>query len=230
MTRELKVQRARDLERGDRRFLLHQGSATHLPVGDGVVDFVITDPPYFDSVQYSDLAAFFRVWLQKLHPAGGEWHYDPAGSAVDPHANGSSQYTEILSEIFNECRRVLRPGWGRLIFTFHHWNPRGWAALTIALQRAGFQLVNRYVVDSENPVSVHIANVSSLKHDAILVLAPAETIAVPEWNRPDVIDKTDSFQFCHECATMVRLAAIRWIIRSCHRERVDRGNFNLTRF
>jgi adenine-specific DNA methylase len=37
-------------------------------LADNSVDFIVTDPPYFDSVQYSDLAAFFRVWLRQLLP------------------------------------------------------------------------------------------------------------------------------------------------------------------
>ena len=45
---------------------------------------------------------------------------------------------ELISQIFAECYRVLRKPDGRLIFTFHHWNPKAWAALTIGLQQAGF--------------------------------------------------------------------------------------------
>ena len=68
----------------------------------------MTDPPYFDSVQYSDLAAFFRVWLKHLAPADADWDYRTEDSAVDPQANGSGRYTEILGAIFAECRRVHR--------------------------------------------------------------------------------------------------------------------------
>jgi adenine-specific DNA methylase len=104
---------------------------------------------------------------------------------------------------------VLRPAGGRLIFTFHHWNPKGWAALTLALRRAGFVLLNRYVVHSENPVSVHIANLRSLTHDAILVLAPAGCVSPPEWTRPEQVDQSDSRQFCADCA-----ALLGWLLNS----------------
>ncbi|MCA9974011.1 MAG: hypothetical protein KC425_27555, partial [Anaerolineales bacterium] len=123
-----------DLQQGSRRFLLMQGSSTALDLPDGSVDAIVTDPPYFDSVQYSDLAAFFRVWLRQLLPDAADWGYDVADSAVDPHKNDrESRYAVLLAEIFAECRRVLRPDGGRFIFTFHHWNPKGWAALTLAL-------------------------------------------------------------------------------------------------
>lgn len=191
-----------DLQEGSRRFMLRQGSSAYLPIPNNSVDYVITDPPYYDSVQYSDLAAFFRVWLRKLIPAAADWEYSLDDSAVDQHANGNGQYTAVLSSIFSECHRVLKDD-GRFVFTFHHWNPKGWAALTIALKNAGFALVNRYVVHAENPSSVHIANQNALIHDVILILAPIESLSIPEWTMPPVIDKTDSQAFCYECGTAV---------------------------
>ncbi len=185
------------------RFLLLQGSSTQLNLPSGSVDFIVTDPPYFDSVQYSDLAAFFRVWLRHLLPDAANWAYDTQESAVDPHQlDSESRYTELMTGIFGECRRVLKEENGRFIFTFHHWNPKGWAALTLALQKAGFALVNRYVVHSENPISVHISGMKALLHDAILVFAPAEQVAMA-WERPSHINLSDSEQFCYDCGTLL---------------------------
>lgn len=185
------------------RFLLLQGSSTQLALPDNSVDFIVTDPPYFDSVQYSDLAAFFRVWLRHLLPDAAEWRNNTHESAVDPHQlDSESRYTELMAGIFAECRRVLREENGRFIFTFHHWNPKGWAALTLALQKVGFALMNRYVVYSENPISVHISGMKALLHDAILVFAPAEQVD-KVWQRPSQINLTDSEQFCYDCGTLL---------------------------
>ncbi len=203
------VSQTADLRSGSRRFLLIQGSSTSLNLDADSIDYVVTDPPYFDSVQYSDLAAFFRVWLKRLLPTEAQWDYDYAESAVDPHTNDGGQYTQVLTGIFAECRRLLRKDRGRLIFTFHHWNPKGWAALTLVLKRACFVLLNRYVVHSENPVSVHIANLKALTHDAILVLAPVETGLARPWELPSTIDKSDSFRFCEDCAT-----ALGWMLNA----------------
>ncbi|RMG95190.1 MAG: hypothetical protein D6706_12590 [Chloroflexi bacterium] len=195
---------ATELQTGTRRFLLLQGSATRLALADESVDFVVTDPPYFDSVQYSDLAAFFRVWLRQLLPDAADWGYDVRESAVDPHKNDrESRYRELMTGIFQECYRVLRKENGRLVFTFHHWNPKGWAALTYALKTARFVLLNRYVVHAENPISVHIANMNALLHDAIFVLAPAHTVQAPHWSPPATINRQDSYQFCLDCATLL---------------------------
>jgi adenine-specific DNA methylase len=163
-------------------------------------------------------------------PDEAEWEVELAETAVDQQSYGSidptDQYASILTGIFKECRRVMKEN-GRLIFTFHHRNPKGWAALTLALKRAGFRLINRYVVHAENPVSVHIANQNALLHDVILVLAPTststtntstssvtvepvETVAEPveAWKRPLSIP-TDSAGFCYECGT-----AVGWTLNS----------------
>ncbi len=183
---------------------------------DGSVDFVVTDPPYFDSIQYSDLAAFFRVWLRQLLPEAADWVYDVQLSAVDPHGRDrESRYTDILSQIFGECARVLKRdgrqnGSGRLIFTFHHWNPKAWAALTIALQRANFRLVNRYVVYSESHLNVHVAGMKALLHDVVLVLAVGDEyghfdFAQPRRDWPAIthMNTTDSEQFCRDCGALL---------------------------
>ncbi len=192
-----------DLKEGTRRFLLLQGSSGKLPLPDGCIDHVVTDPPYFDSVQYSDLAAYFRVWLRQMLPDEVLWDYSTADSAVDPHSNGSDQYEMVLSRIFSECHRVLKEEKGRMIFTFHHWNPKGWAALTIALKRAGFVLMNRYVIHSENLTSVHISNQKALVHDVVLVFAKKGSGFCPDWEKADRISKEESFAFCEQCGTLL---------------------------
>lgn len=192
-----------DLEQESRRFLLIQGSSTSLDLETGSVDAVVTDPPYYDSVQYSDLAAFFRVWLRQMLPHAANWEVDLAESAVNPQASDGNQYTEVLGQILSECHRVLNKNHGRLFCTFHHWNPKGWAALTLALKRANFVLLNRHIVHAENPVSVHIAKLKALIHDAILVLAPVETGARQVWPQPRAVDKSDSFRFCQDCASVL---------------------------
>ena len=197
-----------DLAGGGQAFWLLHRDARRLPIADRSVDFVVTDPPYYDSVQYSDLAAFFRVWLARLLPREVDWRYEEADSAVATKAaNGDTGFMAVLAGIFRECGRVLKPGAGRMVFTFHHWDPNAWSELTLALRDAGFRLVNRYVVFSENPISVHIANLNSIKHDAILVLALKADAAVGRWQPTDRIDTGDSETFCRQCA-----AALGWLL------------------
>ena len=198
------------LTSGQQKFWLIHGDSRHLPIRkDHSVDLVVTDPPYYDNVQYSDLATFFRVWLARLIPDEADWTYKHADSAVAHKANGSdTSFMQILAGIFKECRRVLKKT-GRMVFTFHHWDPNAWAELTIALKDAGFRLMNVYVVFSENPVSVHINNLKASKHDCILVLAPGGKPNADPWDLPNRITTSDSETFCRRCGEIMG-----WLLES----------------
>jgi len=96
-----------------------------------------------------------------------------------------------------------------LVFTFHHWDPNAWAELTIALKQAGFKLMNSYVVSSEHPVSVHINNLNSIKHDTILVLALDGDLPSGQWPSLTRIDTSESEGFCRQCGR-----ALGWLLES----------------
>jgi putative DNA methylase len=199
------------LNQGKQKFLILQGNSATVEMPEGIVDHVVTDPPYYDSVQYSDLSNFFRVWLRRFLPLDADWNYDLFNSAVSQGGTSDGRkYGELLGKIWKKCYLALNKEHGRLIFTFHHWRPDAWSELTISLNTAGFSLVNRYVVFSENPVSVHILGLNSLKHDTILVLKPnTDKTKSYKWPKPSRIDATDSYAFCRDCGT-----ALGWFLEN----------------
>lgn len=197
-----------ELATGRQAFRLIHGDSRNLPLDDHSVDFIVTDPPYYDSVQYSDLATFFRVWLARLLPNALNWTYDETQSAVaTKSANGDTGFMAGLSGIFGECGRVLKRQTGRMVFTFHHWDPNAWAELTIALKSAGFRLKNAYVVFSEHPISVHIKDLNAIRHDTILVLALDGDASAGRWLPFTKINTQDSETFCRQCG-----AALGWLL------------------
>lgn len=205
----------KELSRGQRRFWVVQSDARDFDVPENSIDYVVTDPPYYDSVQYSDLSNYFRVWLRLFVPEEANWSYDQLASAVvEGDRAREGKYAEILSGIWKMCFRALNKERGRLIFTFHHWRPQAWAELTISLKRANFVLANRYVVVSENPISVHIRQLRALKHDVILVLKPkTESVEAPVWPEVVRVDATDSLTFCRDCG-----AVLGWLLNSDYGE------------
>ena len=197
-----------DIVQGRNKFWLIHGDSRKLPIDDNSVDLVVTDPPYYDNVQYSDLAAFFRVWLSRLLPGEAEWTYEESASAVAiKGADCAGNFLTAITGIFTECGRVLKPVSGRLAFTFHHWDSNAWADITIALKQARFKLMNAYVVHSEHPISVHIRGLKSIKHDSVLVLARGNGSEIREWAPVKAIDTDDSETFCRQCA-----AAVGWLL------------------
>jgi len=197
------VSKLEDLREGQRKFLLLQKDSTDLNIPEGMVDYVVTDPPYYDNVQYSNLSSFFRVWLRLFLPRKANWKYNPLASAVSEGCvSGGRKYGKALAKIWEKCYRALDKEHGRLIFTFHHWSDEAWAELTLSLKESEFALVNRYVVYSENPISVHIRHLNALKHDTILVLKPfVDRSNFPNWPKPLQIETQDSYTFCRDCGT-----------------------------
>jgi adenine-specific DNA methylase len=194
----------KDFAGNTQRFIAEQRDSSNLPLTDSSVDFVITDPPYFDSVQYSDLSHFFRVWLQWFLPDEADWHFAPVSSAVAETEGEAEKYRTVLGAILSEANRVLRRPHGRLVFTFHHWRADAWIQLTLALKTARFRLINTFTVHSENPISVHIRQLNALRHDSILVFQPADLAHEGDTFEPvESIKTDDSFAFCHDCARLL---------------------------
>jgi putative DNA methylase len=150
--------------------LIINGSSDDLPIPDGVVDLVITDPPYFDFIHYSELSDFFFAWLS---PALKERYSFFQGN--DSSHPGEVQHKEPkvfaqqLSRVFSECYRVLEKD-GLLIFSFHHSQPDGWMAICEAIQNSSFKVVAAYPVYAEMKVaSPKTSAKEPISLDAIIV-------------------------------------------------------------
>lgn len=116
------------------------------------VDVVLTDPPFFDNVHYSELADFFFVWQELFFgarsPAGaGTTRSDREVQDVD-----ARRFAAKLRGVFRECCRVLRDE-GLLVFSYHHSREEGWAAVARAVLGAGFTFVAAQPVKAELSVA-----------------------------------------------------------------------------
>lgn len=168
---------------------LQRASATSLPMRDASVDVVITDPPYYDMVEYADASDLFHVWLKRvlfdIEPdLFGPDVQEPDGlqdkkqeiivrRVQEPHRglHDTAFYESMLARSFAEARRVLKPD-GHLVVVFGHSDPDAWRRLLGALQTAGF------VVTSDWPSRTETANtgVASIKVTMTIGcrVAPAE--------------------------------------------------------
>lgn len=127
------------------------GSSERQRLQDSSVDLVLTDPPYFDDVQYAELAALFLTWSRSLGLLAQSVEVDLGSEAVANTARGSDveQYRKLLSSIFKECRRTLKPQ-GRVLLTFHNSDLRAWWALARALHSARLEICGLAVSAAEN--------------------------------------------------------------------------------
>ncbi len=162
-----------ELERTDRGALLLCGDSSQLPaIPDKSVDFVITDPPYFDNIHYSELSNFFYVWLSCLvdHPYFSADNVSTEQEAIVNKGMDKSEesYQRLLTSVFQECGRVLKDE-GQLVFTFHHSKWQAWWTILSAVAESGFCVTDSFPVMSEYKVNPHIREKQALDMDLVLV-------------------------------------------------------------
>lgn len=131
-----------------------QDSAT-LPIADETVDLVLTDPPFFDNVNYSELADFFFAWQSKWGLGFAANTNATTRQLQEVQDSQAEAFGDKLGAVFTNCWRVLKPE-GKLIFTYHHSRIDGWLPVYYAITRAGFQIENTMLVKAEMSVSVAI--------------------------------------------------------------------------
>ncbi len=153
-------------------------TSERLDQADKSVDFVITDPPYYDNVQYSELSDYFYVWLREcLKEEYDEFTPELVPKAREIVANKSANkdekfFVESLSNVFSESNRVLKPD-GEMIFTYHHNENEAWSVILQALIQSGFTIAGAYPVQSEMPNNPHISDLDNAEYD-ILIFANKE--------------------------------------------------------
>jgi putative DNA methylase len=151
------------------------GSSDSLPIPDGVVDLVITDPPYFDFIHYSELSDFFFAWLSPILKERYSYFQGENSSRYgEVQHNEPRIFARQLGQVFAECYRVLAID-GLLIFSFHHSRSEGWVAIYEAIQASGFKVVAAHPVYAEmKGASPKTSAKDPISLDAILVCRKAE--------------------------------------------------------
>lgn len=197
----------------DRGLMVLNGSSSWLPVPDKSVDAVITDPPYFDFVHYSELSDFFFAWLSPILKERYPWFARPDSSdpgevqSTDPHI-----FAQQLAAVLLECRRVLKDE-GVLAFSFHHSRPEGWAAIYKAITDAGLTVVAAHPVHAElRAASPKSATKDPISLDAVLVCKKEIPVCASEFDQHTIIDHSASLVNRLQAAGMSISKADRFVI------------------
>ena len=175
------------------------GSAISCPVDS--VDLILTDPPYYDAIPYSDLMDFFYVWLRRSIPGlsaeietvfsdalGPKWdHGTDDGELIDDASRfggdrerSKQNYEDGMARSFRSCHTALQPD-GRLVVVFANKHPDAWETLVAALIRAGF------VVDGSWPIQTEMSNrnraiASAALSSSVWIVCKKRPAARPGWD------------------------------------------------
>jgi transcriptional regulator with XRE-family HTH domain/ribosomal protein L37E len=137
---------------GGKELYLSCGDSAKTDLATESVDAVVTDPPFFDNVHYSQLADFFYVWQRHVLGANGNHNAKSTRSDEEVQQSDPTLFTERLYGVWKECNRVLRRE-GLLIFTYHHSRNEGWRSVLEAITKAGFAIVATHPIKAEMSVA-----------------------------------------------------------------------------
>jgi putative DNA methylase len=130
------------------RVYLACGDSSCTDIVAGSVDAVISDPPFFDNVHYSELADFFHVWQRHVLGRAGALEADTTRAVGEVQNADEDTFTARLTAVWTECHRVLKDD-GLLVFTYHHSRAEGWSSVLKAIMNAGFAVVAAHPIKAE---------------------------------------------------------------------------------
>jgi len=121
---------------------------------------VLTDPPYYDNVPYSDLSDFFYVWLKRTI---GELYPELLATPLTPksqeivmhtlrHGNSINKakefFEEMITRSFKEIYRVLKPN-GISVVIFAYKSTEAWETIINSLLKSGLVLTASWPIHTE---------------------------------------------------------------------------------
>jgi len=154
---------------------VRRASADQLPFGEKAFDAVITDPPYYDAVPYSDLSDYFYVWLRR---AIGEVHPEALATEVTPkrsemvqnpaHNKSAAFFESAMSSAFGEMHRVLKDQ-GILVLVFAHKSTAAWETLLKALLDNNLVVTASWPIETEKPGRTRAIGSAALASSVFIV-------------------------------------------------------------
>ena len=161
---------------------VHQGDA-RLIDAENEFDAVITDPPYYDNIMYSEVADYFYVWqkilLEDEYPGFDQEKTPRVESIVtNPFLDKTADDFETeLEESFSVIKRALKKD-GMLTFTYHHSDSDSWGELLESLCDVGFEVTATYPISAD--INKFITG-EAVSFDIVVVARPIEETEPASW-------------------------------------------------
>ena len=165
-------------------------------------DAIVTDPPYYDAIPYSDLMDYFYIWerrtLAGLSPDIDFAHCEQLSSKWDKGADDGEliddssrhdndavkskrAYEDGMARVFGQCAKVLKPD-GRLVIVFANKQPDAWETLVSAIIRAGFVVDGSWPIQTEQAARMRAQSSAALASSVWLIGKKRSATARPGWD------------------------------------------------
>jgi hypothetical protein len=140
---------------------INTGTAARLPLPDGSIDYIFTDPPFGENIYYADLNFLVEAWHGVTTDAKPEAIIDKFKHKALP------DYQHLMQRCFAEYHRVLKPGrWMTVVFS----NSKAavWNAIQVALQQAGFVVAEVTALDKVQGSYRQVTSTTAVKQDLVI--------------------------------------------------------------
>jgi hypothetical protein len=169
---------------------------------DGLLDAIVTDPPYYDAIGYSVCMDFFYVWIKRvvhgtrLDPssvfaanASPKWDgVANDGELIDDSSRhggdaerSKATYEDGMARAFVACEKSLQPD-GRLVIVFAHKHPDAWGTLVSAIIRAGFIVDGSWPIQTERAARTRSLSSAALSSSLWIVCRKRPVSAKLGWD------------------------------------------------
>lgn len=125
------------------------------------VDYIFTDPPFGDNLNYCELSFLWESWL-------GIKTSEKLEAIVNVAlGKGLYEYQELMTRCFKEYFRVLKPNrW--MTVEFHNSKNAVWNAIQQSIQLAGFIVADVRTLDKQQGSFKQVNNNSAVKQDLVI--------------------------------------------------------------
>ena len=168
------------------------------------LDAVVTDPPYYDAIPYSDLMDFFYIWLRRTltgtsaeldtvfaEPLSPKWNHEKAdGELIDDESRfqgdreaSKRNYTDGMAKAFQRaCERMTDAG--RLVIVFANKSVVAWETLVGALILGGSEVTASWPIQTEREARSRGQASAALSSSVWIVCRKRATTAPAGWEEP----------------------------------------------
>ncbi|HZL78660.1 MAG TPA: DUF1156 domain-containing protein, partial [Candidatus Limnocylindrales bacterium] len=172
--------------------------------GNQDLDAVVTDPPYYDAIPYSDLMDFFYIWLRRTlygvspeidaafaEPLSPKWkHEENDGELIDDESRfggdreaSKKSYEDGMTKAFKAGFEKLNKN-GRLVIVFANKEVDAWETLVGSLIRGGAVVTASWPIQTEKAGGLRNLNRASLSSSIWIVCRKRASDAAAGWEEP----------------------------------------------
>ncbi len=172
-------------------FVSASNAADH-PLPDDTADAFVTDPPYFDAIDYAVISDYFYVWLKRILVNGlsdflsGELTPKDTQIVVNStttKGHGTRDeafFRNSMMKAMYHGRRVTKDG-GIGVVVFAHKSTAGWESQLLGMLGAGWTITGSWPIDTEMGERLRARDSAALASSIHLVCRPRTTNMVGDW-------------------------------------------------